>query len=116
MRQPAAHTQPACVRRAAAARRLLAVGVRVAACGANQLAQTHRTGLPGRLGALSALSVDAPVGAPPDRERKRSHSSPLSDLSSLNPKTSLTEATLPTLDSTRHYTQLIGSLGLALYT
>jgi hypothetical protein len=51
---------------------LLAVGVRVAL----PAAQTHCTGLPGPLGALSALSVDAPVGAPPERERKISHSTP----------------------------------------
>ena len=44
---------------------------RSTACGANA-----PTGLPGPLGALSALSVDAPVGAPPERERKISHSTP----------------------------------------
>ena len=44
---------------------------RSTACGANA-----PPGFPGPLGALSALSVDAPVGAPPERERKRSHSTP----------------------------------------
>jgi hypothetical protein len=74
-RQPAA--AHAAGERAAGGSRTLAAraagsgSARSTACGANA-----PTGLPGPLGALSALSVDAPVGAPPERERKRSHSTP----------------------------------------
>ena len=41
-------------------------------CAWQPAAQTHRTGLPGPMGALSALSVDAPVGAPPEGTQKKS--------------------------------------------